>query len=47
MEGCARAAGPAAGVPVAAQARVITAETVLPPGQSGFVPPEWQPENRT
>ncbi len=24
--------------PVAAQARVITAQTVLPPGQSGFVP---------
>ncbi len=31
--------------PVAAQARVISAETVLPPGQSGFVPPPGQPDN--
>jgi penicillin G amidase len=32
-------------VPVAASARVIQAETVLPPGQSGHVPQEGQPAN--
>jgi acyl-homoserine lactone acylase PvdQ len=31
--------------PAAAHARVISAETVLPPGQSGFVPPAGQPDN--
>jgi penicillin amidase len=34
----ATAAAVALALPVAAQGRVITAETVLPPGQSGFVP---------
>jgi penicillin G amidase len=32
-------------LPALAQARVINAETVLPPGQSGFVPPADQPPN--
>jgi len=32
-------------LPVAAQARVRSAESVLPPGQSGFVPPDGQPPN--
>ena len=32
-------------LPVAAQAGVRSAESVLPPGQSGFVPPEGQPDN--
>src|SRR5688572_1705262 len=32
-------------LPAAAGARVLSAESVLPPGQSGFVPPEGQPEN--
>ena len=32
-------------VPVAASARVIRAETVLPPGQSGHVPQQGQPAN--
>ena len=32
-------------VPGVAQAGVRSAETVLPPGQSGFVPPEGQPAN--
>src|SRR5688500_16049038 len=32
-------------LPAAAGARVISAESVLPPGQSGFVPPEGQPPN--
>jgi hypothetical protein len=32
-------------VPVAASARVIQAETVLPPGQSGHVPQQGQPDN--
>ena len=31
--------------PVAAAAGVRSAESVLPPGQSGFVPPEGQPDN--
>ena len=31
--------------PAAAQAGVLSAETVLPPGQSGFVPPDGQPDN--
>ena len=31
--------------PAAAQAGVLSAETVLPPGQSGFVPPDGQPAN--
>jgi len=37
--------GLALAVPVAAQARVRSAESVLAPGQSGFVPPEGQPDN--
>ena len=32
-------------LPVAADAGVRSAQTVLPPGQSGFVPPEGQPAN--
>src|SRR5215210_1686635 len=32
-------------LPAAAGARVISAESVLPPGQSGFVPPDGQPPN--
>jgi penicillin G amidase len=32
-------------MPVAASARVIQAETVLPPGQSGHVPQDGQPDN--
>jgi penicillin amidase len=32
-------------LPATASARVISAESVLPPGQSGFVPPEGQPDN--
>jgi acyl-homoserine lactone acylase PvdQ len=32
-------------MPVAASARVIQAETVLPPGQSGHVPQSGQPDN--
>jgi penicillin amidase len=31
--------------PAPAQAAVVSAESVLPPGQSGFVPPEGQPDN--
>jgi hypothetical protein len=32
-------------LPVAASAGVRSAESVLPPGQSGFVPPDGQPDN--
>jgi acyl-homoserine lactone acylase PvdQ len=35
----------AAIAPAAAQARVISAESVLPPGQSGHVPQDGQPDN--
>ena len=32
-------------LPAAAVAGVRSAESVLPPGQSGYVPPEGQPDN--
>src|SRR4051794_39337171 len=39
------AAALALAMPTVAHAGVLNAETVLPPGQSGFVPPDGQPEN--